>query len=133
MYLTTTEGASLSSLAALAPPAAMIPAILPSSSNPNLARGPAVRGLVEILMTSLLGDGVVDACMRLAESPPRLRLAVEVVPPNGGFFPDSRLGLPISPSLALGFPHDWNPNPINLRPPPFPHLAPPHVSLHSRL
>src|SRR5260370_33287965 len=74
LYLTTTEGASLSSLAALAPPAAMIPAILPSSSNPNLARGPAVRGLVEILMTSLLGDGVVDACMRLAEGPARLRL-----------------------------------------------------------
>ncbi len=37
-----------------------------------------------------------DALMRLAESHPRLRLAVEVVPPNDGFVPDPRFGAPHS-------------------------------------
>src|SRR5260370_29873723 len=108
----------------------MIPAMLPSSSNRNLARGPAVRGLVEILMTPLLGEGVVDACMRLAESPPRLRLAVEVVPSNDGFVPDSRLGLRISLSLALGLPHDGNRNHRTLGPALCRGLEPAAVSGH---
>src|SRR5258708_35566153 len=37
-----------------------------------------------------------DALMRLAQSHPRLRLAVEVVPPNDGFVPDPRFGAPHS-------------------------------------
>jgi hypothetical protein len=49
-----TVGTSLSGLAALAAPAAITPAKLPSTSNATLARGPAALAVMEIVITSLL-------------------------------------------------------------------------------
>ena len=45
-----------------------------------------------------------DALMRHAESHPRLRLAIELVPLNDGFVPDRRRSRRNRPSFALGLP-----------------------------